>query len=92
MDIWLAIHGGVGGAGAGDQCSHSGCLLPGGAVQRGGGAAGQVLLDALVVAHLRGNGDGGGLGPGGHHGGLARRGMQRPAGGEEGGEEGQRCR
>ena len=62
------------------------CLLPGGAAQRVGGAAGEILLDALVVAHLGGHGDGGGLGPGRHHGGLPRRGLRRPTG-QEGGEE-----
>lgn len=46
------------------------CLLPRRAVQRGGWAAGEVLLDALVVPDLRGHWDGGGLSSGGHHRGL----------------------
>lgn len=63
-------------------------LLPGGAVQRGGWAAGEVLLDALVVTDLGGNGDGGGFGPWGHHGGLSWRGLRLPGGGKR---EEERC-
>lgn len=54
--------------------------LPGGAVQRGGRAAGEVLLDALVVSDLGGNWDGGGFSPWGHHGSLSRGGLRLPAG------------
>ncbi len=46
-------------------------LLPGGAVQSGGRAAREVLLDALVVSNLGGYRDGGGLGTWGHNRGLS---------------------
>lgn len=61
-------------------------LLPGGAVERGGRAAGEVLLDALVVADLGRNGDGGGLCPRGHHRSLSRGRLWLP-GGKKRGEE-----
>ena len=53
-------------------------FLPGGAVECGSRAAGEVLLDALVVADLGGNWYGGGLGPWGHHGGLSWGGLRLP--------------
>lgn len=56
-------------------------------MQHGCRAAGEVLLDALVVADLGGNRDGGGLSPWGHHGSLSRGGLRLP-GGRERGEEG----
>lgn len=55
-------------------------FLPGGAVQCGGRAAGEVLLDALVVSDLCGHRDGSGLSSGGHHRGLSRGGLRLPAG------------
>lgn len=60
--------------------SESAVDLPGGAVQSGGWAAGEVLLDALVVTDLGGNRDGGGFGPWGHHGGLSWHGLRLPGG------------
>lgn len=57
-------------------------LLPGGAVECSSWAAGEILLDALVVADLGGNRDGGGLGSWGHHGGLSRGGLRLPGGDE----------
>lgn len=52
--------------------------LPGGAVERGVRAAGQILLDALVVANLRRNWNGGGLSPRGHHRRLSWGGLRLP--------------
>lgn len=46
---------------------HQGGPLPGGAVQRGGRAAREVLLDALVVSDLCRNRDRGGFSPWGNH-------------------------
>ena len=62
-------------------------LLPGGAVQRGGRAAGEVLLDALIVPDLSGNRDRGGLSSRRDHGGLSWGGLRLP-GGEERGDDG----
>lgn len=59
-------------------------LLPGGAEHHGCRAAGEVLLDALVVADLGGNRDGGGLRPWGHRSGLSLGGMRLSGGEEEG--------
>ena len=52
--------------------------LPGGAIEGGGGTAGEILLDPLVVAHLRRHRDGGGLCPGRHHRGLSGGGLLLP--------------
>lgn len=67
--------------------THNIKLLPRGAAQGGGRAAGEVLLYALVVADLRGDRDRGGLSSRGHHGGLSWRGL-RLSGGKKRGNEG----
>lgn len=62
--------------------AQQGELLPGGAVHGGGGgsrAAAEVLLDALVVSDLSGDGDRRGLSPRGDHGGRRRGGLRLPA-------------
>lgn len=62
--------------------AQQGELLPGGAVHGGRGgsrAAAEVLLDALVVSDLSGDGDRRGLSPRGDHGGRRRGGLRLPA-------------
>lgn len=63
--------------------THRGTLLPRRAEQGAGWAARQVLLDALVVANLSGNWDGGGLCPWGHHGRLPLGGLRLPKEGQQ---------